>query len=316
VIHQTCSDTLDGTDNLPVPGQNTGQPPVSAGQVVGRWELVALAAEGSWARIYRARPAEGPVDRLATYALKMPRPERRDDPAAIGLLAREALAARSVSHRHLIAVLEAHVSREPRLLVMPWLEGATLQAALAGGRRIDLSSVLWIARQVAEALEALDAAGWMHGDLKPGNIFLSPEGHVTLLDLGFARRRDETGPAAERRVMGTAQFLAPECASSTLRPDIRSDIYSLGVVLYELLAGRPPLAGDSVGELARGHKQTAPPSLVRLAPNLPTAVAHLVHRMLAKDPLRRPQTPRELTGALVRLEIGALAVASRMKYEG
>ncbi len=181
-------------------------------------------------------------------------------------------------------MLEAHVSREPRLLVMPWLEGATLQSALAGGRRMDLAGVLWIARQVAEALAALDAAGWMHGDLKPSNIFLSPEGHVTLLDLGFARRRDETGPAAEHCVMGTAQFLAPECASSTLRPDIRSDIYSLGVVLYEVLAGRPPLAGDSVDELARGHKQTAPASLERLAPSLPTAVARLVHRMLAKDP--------------------------------
>ena len=185
---------------------------------------------------------------------------------------------------------------------MPWLEGTTLQAYTAGRRLLDPPAVLWIARQTAEALAALDQAGWMHGDIKPSNIFLSPQGHVTLLDLGLARHRDETveGP---RAIAGTGYYLAPEHVSSAFRPDIRSDIYSLGVVLYQLLAGRLPLEGATLEQMAVAHKQTAPLNLRRVVPHVPRRVAELVHRMLAKDPLRRPQSPSELVAELVRLEI-------------
>ncbi len=162
--------------------------------------------------------------------------------------------------------------------------------------------MLWIARQTAEALDALDQAGWMHGDIKPSNIFLSPQGHVTLLDLGMARHRDEDleGP---RAIAGSGYYLAPEHVSSACRPDIRSDIYSLGVVLYQLLAGRLPLHGKTFEQMVVAHKQTAPLNLRRMAPHVPPRVAELVQRMLAKDPLRRPQSPAELVAELVRLEI-------------
>jgi eukaryotic-like serine/threonine-protein kinase len=274
-------------------------------RALGRWELVSLAGEGSWAQVYRARPAAAPPDMPPAYALKVLRPERRDDPAAIELFTREAVVARSVAHPHLIAVLEARVRSNCRFLVMPWLEGVTLQSRLASGRPMELPVVLWIARQVAEALEALDRAGWLHGDVKPGNVRLSPENHVTLIDLGFARRREEV----DRRVMGTPQYLAPENFTSAplFASDIRSDIYSLGVVLYELLAGRLPFTGRELAELAVEHKQAAPENLRRLAPSLPDEVVWLVHQMLAKDPLRRPQSPRELIDRLVRLEIATFS---------
>lgn len=253
--------------------------------------------------IFRARPAGGAADRPAAYALKMLRPERQDDPTAIRLLAREAMVARGISHPHLIAALDAHVGRNPRFVVTPWLEGSSIEQWLAAGRWIDLPTALWIGRQVAEALEAMDAAGWMHGDVKPGNIFISPEDHVTLLDLGFARRRDETGPTDDRCIMGTGHYLAPEYLGSTLQPDIRSDIYSLGIVLYRLLSCRLPFEGDSLVELIVQHKQTRPPNLRRLVPHLPAEVVRLIHEMLAKDPLRRPQTPRELIDRLAKVEI-------------
>jgi len=172
---------------------------------------------------------------------------------------------------------------------------------------VDLPVALWMARQVVEALEALHAAGWMHGDVKPGNVFVSPEGHVTLLDLGFARRRDETGSAVDRLLTGTCNYMAPELITSALRADIRSDVYSLGVVLFELLAGRLPFTGESLAELATKHRQSRPPNLRRLAPHLPQAVVELVQQMLAKDPLRRPQTPRELIDRLVGLEIATFS---------
>lgn len=274
---------------------------------VGQWELVCLAAEGSLARVYRSRPAGTPADRPAPYALKMLRPEWQEDPRAVRLLQREALVGRSISHPHLVSILQANLCRPPRFVAMPWLDGATLQAQLDAGRRAEVPVALWIARQVAEALEALHAAGWMHGDVKPGNVFLSPEGHVTLLDLGFARSKDETGSAVDRLLTGTCNYMAPELITSALRADIRSDIYSLGVVLFEVLAGRLPFTGDSLAELAEQHRQSRPPNLRRLAPHLPNGVVRLVHEMLAKEPLRRPQTPRELIDRLVPLEVATFS---------
>jgi eukaryotic-like serine/threonine-protein kinase len=273
---------------------------------VQRWELVASAASGSLAAVYRARPA-GATDRPAAYALKMLHARWRNDPRAVRLLAREAHVGRIVSHPNVIPVLAARVSQTPRFVVMPWLEGDTLQTHLAAGRRFDLPEALWFMRQAAEGLDALHRAGWMHGDLKPGNLFLSPEGHVTLLDLGFARGPDETGSAVDRCVLGTCNYLAPEWITSSLRADIRSDIYSLGVVLFEILSGRVPFAGRNLAEVATQHRQAIAPNLQRLVPHVPGDVADLVRRMLAKDPLRRPQTPREIIELFAAMEIATFS---------
>jgi serine/threonine protein kinase len=274
---------------------------------VGEWDLVRLVGEGSLTEVYRARPAGSAADRPAAYALKMLRAQWQRDPKAIELLRREALVGRQVAHPHLIAILAAGLVRPPYFVVMPWLEGRTLAKRLAGRVGIDVPVALWIGRQVAEALDALHAAGWTHGDVKPTNIFISPEGHVTLLDLGFARRGEETGSAVDRCVMGTCSYMAPEMITSALGADIRSDIYSLGVVLYEAFSGRLPFAGSDLGELASQHRQARPPDLRRLVPQLPRGVTRLVHQMLAKVPLRRPQAPAELIERLVALEIETFA---------
>jgi len=274
---------------------------------IGAWELVSLEAEGSLAHIYRARPADASTDCAASYAVKLLRPEWEARPEAIAMLQREAEVGRAVSHPHLVPILAASTSRSPRYLVMPWLEGTTLEAMWAAGSRIDVPTVLWIARQVAEALQALHRAGWMHGDVKPGNIFLSPEGHVTLLDLGFARRGHETGPAVDHSVIGTCNYMAPELTNPALRAGIHSDIYGLGVVLFELLAGRLPFRCTTGAELAGEHKRAIPPDLAQLAPHLPGEVVRLVHQMLAKEPLRRPYPPQELVERLTALEIDLFA---------
>jgi len=272
-----------------------------------QWELVEFAAQGSLARIYRARPAGTPADRPATYAIKMLRPCWQNDPEAIRLLRREAMVGQSVSHPHLVPVLTASVSEPPRLLVMPWLEGASLHARLAAGQQFDVLKTLWIARQTAEALGALHAAGWMHGDVTPGNIHVSPTGHVTLIDLSFARRGDEIGSAADRPIMGTCSYIAPELFTSALRADIRSDLYSLGVVVFEMLSGCLPYPGNDLAALATQHRQSSPAELARLAPHVPREVVRLVQRLTAHEPLRRPQSPRELIDLLVSLEVGTFS---------
>jgi serine/threonine protein kinase len=272
-----------------------------------QWELVEFVGLGSLAHIFRARPAGAPADRPANYAVKMLRPCWEDDPQAIRLLQREAVVGQSISHPHLIPILAAHVAEPPRLLVMPWLEGASLGARLAQRQSFGVPEAIWIVRQAAEALDALDAAGWIHGDVTPGNLHVSPTGHVTLLDLNFARRREELGSAADRPIMGTCGYLAPEYLTSALRPDIRSDIYSLGAVLFEILAGRRAFSAETLVQLSLQHRQDALPDLARLAPQAPCEAVQLVRRMMAREPLRRPQTPRELIERLVALEISTFS---------
>jgi serine/threonine-protein kinase len=203
----------------------------------------------------------------------------------------------------LVSVVGAELYRPPFLVAMPWLDGATLRERLNRGQQFDLPEALWLARQTAEAIGALYQSGWLHGDVKPSNIMVAPNGHVTLLDLGFARPVEQSGSIAERWILGTCNYLAPEWFTSALAADIRSDIYSLGVILFELLTGRLPYQGRTIGELAAAHRSEAPPPLRKLAPCAPAEVARLVHAMIAKDPLRRPQTPAEVIDRLMRLEI-------------
>lgn len=275
-----------------------------AARRVGDWELVGLEAEGAMAEVHRARPVGTPDDRPAAYAVKILREQWSADARAVAQFRREAQVGRTVSHPRVISILATGLREPPYYVVMPWLDGATLRARLDAGEHFDPPVALWIARQTAEALDALAAAGWRHGDVKPANLFLSPnECHVTLLDLGCARSNDEGGSAADRCLLGTCAYLAPETITSALAADIRSDIYSLGVVLFEMLAGRLPFEGETLEELVVQHKQWRAPDLHRLAPRVPPEVADLVRRMLSKEPLRRPQTPGELVEQLTRLEI-------------
>ncbi len=153
-----------------------------------------------------------PVHRAAAYAVKMLHENRQQDPVAIEMLAREAHLGRQVSHPHLIAILESQIRRAPQFLVMPWLEGATLQAYASARRLLDPPAVLWIGRQTAEALDALDRSGWRHGDIKPSNIFLSPQGHVTLLDLGL-RGTATSGLAVGGRLPAAGITLLPSMSA-------------------------------------------------------------------------------------------------------
>lgn len=274
---------------------------------VGGWHLVELASRSELADLYRARPAHASPDRLPSYALKVLRPQWETDPRVREMFRRELHLGRVIRNPHLVAVLGGQVRQPPIYLITPWLEGKTLAQCLAQGWRPDAPTALWIARQTAEALDALHQAGWMHGDIKPENIHLGPGGHVTLLDLGFARRTKDAGTWLDRCVVGSWAYLAPEWASSVYRPDIRSDLYSLGVVLFQMLCGRLPFEADNPSEMTAMHRQERAPDVRRLAPETPRSVAQLVQRLLAKEPLRRPQTPEELIDQFVRLEIATFA---------
>jgi serine/threonine-protein kinase len=272
---------------------------------LGRWVLERAIAEGAAATIYRARPASG-GDTSARYAVKV-LDDRIDRPLALAFFRREAEIGRRVQHPHLVTVLASQLNEPPHYLVMPHLLGRTVAERIRDGEHFALPHALWIARQVAEALAALHTAGYMHGDVKPGNIMVSPQGHATLIDLGFARELAETGGALDRPILGTINYLAPELLTSTLCADGRSDLYSLGATLYEMVTGSPPIQAKSLEELAEKQRRDTVPDIRSLVPQMPLDIADLIRRLLAREPLRRPQSAGEVVKALISLEIATLA---------
>jgi eukaryotic-like serine/threonine-protein kinase len=279
---------------------------------IGPWQLVRLLGEGNFTRVYQARPAEGPQNSAPAYVLKALRKEYWRDSQVIEMQRREAWVGTKVSHPHVLPVLSASVQEPPFYIVTPKLEGVTLGQLLFQQERLPVPLALWIARQVADGLTALhDVAGMIHTDVKPANILVSPSGHATLIDFGFVQTPAEASQWATRPLAGTLAYIAPEMVTSALAAGPRSDIYSLGVSLYEMLTGRRPWDSDDPGELATLHREAKPADIRTLRPDVPEPVAELVHSMLAKDALRRPGSASELSTRLVRLEIDCFSLRWR-----
>ncbi len=285
----------------------TKQKPLAKQKLVGRigpWQLVRLVNESDLARVYIARPIDTDSEKPDAYVLKVLRKEWWRDPQAIEMQRRAAWIGRTVSHPNLLPVLSAGVGQPPFYLASPRLEGRALDGLLKEEDNLPLPTKLWIVRQVAEGLAALhETADMIHADVKPGNVMVSPEGHATLIDLGFAHSPDEARHWSSRPVMGTLHYIAPEAITSSLAAEPRSDIYSLGVTLYQMLTQFLPFPTDDATELVRLHREQAPECVRHRVPDLPKPVASLVHRMMAKNPLRRPDSAREVAKELTRLEI-------------
>jgi eukaryotic-like serine/threonine-protein kinase len=282
---------------------------------LGPWSLESLLAEGELARVYQARPADGShldaaLQVKGRYALKQLWENWESNSAAVARIRQEAMVGRCVAHRHLAPVLSAHVHKPPYYVVMPLLEGASVAVQLALNGQLSTPQALWIARQTAQGLEALHTAGYVHGDVKPANILVATSGHAMLIDLTCSRRTDEelaleTRSLPGQAILGTPNYMAPEVFLGR-RADPRSDLYSLGMTLLEMLAGRLPAMPTDLPELIAFKRGSALPS-VRLAnPGVPIEVAELIRQLTARDPLRRPDSAREVVQTLMRLEIGTL----------
>ena len=284
--------------------------PQSAIGRMGPWQLVHLLSESELARVYSARPADAPSSQIPRYVVKALRKEWWRDPQTIEMQRRAVFVGSQISHPHLLPVLSANVQQAPFYYVTPRIPGCTLAEILKHGTRLPVPMSLWIVRQVAEALSALhESAKMIHSDVKPSNIIVSREGHATLIDLGFAFAAYEARHWSLRPVTGTLNYIAPEAVTSCLAVDESSDLYSLGVTLYELIAGRVPFAAKSPDELVRMHREAKPTCIREVLPQLPKPVASLVHRLLSKDPLRRPASAAAVAQELLRLEIDCFSIA-------
>ncbi len=266
------------------------------------YELFDCLGGGPLTCVYAARDAA--ADRPC--AVKVLRAEWEDDTTAIKLLQREARAGLTVRHPHLVRLYDVHVTRPPYFLVMELLGGESLRRRLRRDYRLDLATTLWITRQTAEALAALHRAGFLHGDVKPDNVRLVNAGTAVLIDLGFAHRPGENSALLEQGyLLGTANYLAPELCSLKTDGETSSDVFSLGVMLFEMLTGRLPYPPGSLDQTLRRHACDPPTDMRVQAGTLPPALLDLVDGLLAHRAEDRPRAGA-VVQQLIGLEIAAL----------
>jgi serine/threonine protein kinase len=266
------------------------------------YELLNRLGGGPMTVVYAARDAT--TDEPC--AVKLVRPEWDDQDTAIKLLQREARAGLAVRHPHLVRVTRAEVIRPPYFVVMNHIPGETLRRRLRRDYRLPVNDAIWIVRQVAEALAALHRARFLHGDVKPDNVRLTDAGEAVLIDLGFAHRPGENAAfLREGYVLGTANYLAPELCGSLPKDEFASDLFSLGVLFFEVLTGRLPYPTGTVPQTFRRHACDPPADIRRSAGRLPPAIVTLVERLMAHDPEERPRAAA-VVQQLVKVEIEAL----------
>lgn len=267
---------------------------VSRGAVIaGRYEVAERIAEGGMSTVYRARR----LDDGAVVALKVLRGEYAADHEFIERFAREARAAEALAHQNIVRVLESGQDGDTYFIAMEYVDGPDLKAYLRRVGRLEPADAERIALQVCEALEYAHRQGIIHRDVKPENILLAPDGSVKVADFGIARALATSTITQPGTVIGTVHYLSPEQARGA-SVGRGSDIYALGVVLFEMLTGRLPFAGDSPIAIALKHLHESPPAPRSIEPSIPLRLEGIIQKAMAKPSQDRYGSAREMAGDL------------------
>src|SRR6188472_3450984 len=281
----------------PAPGASPeqGDRPVV---LAGRYRLDRRLATGGMAEVWLA--IDLALDRRV--ALKWLKPSLATDPVVAERFRREAIAVAGLAHPNIVAVHDVFEDQGRQAVVMQLVDGKSLRQLLDVQTRLSPELTIHIGTCVASALDAAHHAGFVHRDVKPGNILITADGRVLLTDFGIAKGLDtsEDDLTSDNVMMGTAKYLSPEQVRGR-RLDGRADLYSLGLVLYECLAGRVPFLGETDADTALARLQRDPTDLGRLRPTLPRGLVNLIHRLLSRNPNHRPATGAELRAELLRV---------------
>ncbi len=278
--------------------------------LLGSYVLLERLGEGGMGQVFKARHWKmGTV-----VALKLIRKERLASAATVKRFEREIRAAAQLDHPHIVRALDADEVGGTCLLAMEYVEGTDLARHVRAHGPLPVAAACDYIRQAALGLAHAAERGMVHRDVKPGNLMLTTDGTVKILDMGLARFRaaeEDDGASStlthEGLVMGTPDYLAPEQALDSHSVDIRADLYSLGCTLYFLLSGRVPFPGGSALEKLIRHREQEPAALERLRPGVPPAVTAVVRRLMAKRPADRYQSPAELAAALAAVRAAVRA---------
>ena len=276
--------------------------PTSGMTFGGRYQLGTRIAIGGMGEVWQATDLV--IER--TVAIKILKEEYTGDPGFLERFRAEARHAALVNHEGIANVYDYGEEDGSAFLVMELVPGEALSALIERDRALPVDRVLDIVAQTAAALHAAHSAGLVHRDIKPGNLLITPDGRVKITDFGIARIADQVPLTATGQVMGTVQYLSPEQASGKPASPA-TDVYSLGIVAYEALAGKRPFTGESQVAIAMAQiNDTAP----ELPPSIPEPVRNLVFACIAKQPKDRPASAAHLARAAQFLRRGDVAAAA------
>ncbi len=267
----------------------------------GRYSLKSRIAIGGMGEVWQA--LDSVIER--NVAIKILKEEYFGDHAFRERFRAEARHAALVNHEGIASVYDFGEEDGSAFLVMELVPGEALSTILERERFLSPERVLDIVAQTASALHAAHEAGLVHRDVKPGNLIITPDGRVKITDFGIARAADQVPLTATGQVMGTVQYLSPEQASGKTASAL-TDIYSLGIVAYEALAGKRPFTGESQVSIAMAHIKQPPPPL---PDSVPLAVRNLILACIAKKPERRPSSARQLARAAIAITRGRVGEA-------
>ena len=254
-----------------------------------RYTLQELIGKGGMAMVYRAKD----LRTGHSVAIKILRQEYNHDEEFLGRFQREAQAASKMSHHNIVNLLDVGMDGSDRYLVMEYVQGKTLKEVIKEKGKMTPQVAVQIAIRILAALQHAHKNGIIHRDIKPQNILVHADGHIKVADFGIARMADSSTLTKGDNVMGSVHYFSPEQASGRAATE-QSDLYSVGVVLYEMLTGRVPFDGDTPVSVAMQHLRSQPASIKTLNPDAPDALCRLVETAMQKDPKYRYQSALEM----------------------
>ena len=298
-----CGTPLPPPQGPPLDVTETLQTPVreltTGSTFAGRYQVIEELGHGGMGRVYKVFD----TDIKEKIALKLLRPEITLDKEAVERFSNELKLARKISHRNVCRMFDLGKAEGTTFITMEFVPGEDLKKFIRKSGQLGAGRAVSIAKQLCEGLAEAHHLGVVHRDLKPQNIMVDEDGNARIMDFGIARQLRGTGITGAGVMIGTPEYMSPEQVEGK-KVDPRSDIYSLGVILFEMLTGHVPFEGDTPFTIGVKHKSERPRNPRDLNPQIPEDLSRVVLRCLEKDPAGRYQTATELRGDLEKVEQG------------
>lgn len=264
--------------------------------IKNRYRIIELLGEGGMAFVFKAKDEQ--LERFV--AIKTLKPSYLENENFVTRFKREAQTAANLNHPNIVQIFDWGVEENEPYFVMEFIEGTTLSTVISKNKKIKINDVLHIGAQVSSALQAAHESNLVHRDIKPGNIMITPNGKIKVTDFGIVSIQNEDSDMTKSgTILGTANYISPEQAQGS-SVSSKSDLYSLGIVMYEMLSGRTPYIGETPISIATQHLTEKPRPLIEFVENIPSGIDKIILKLLNKKPESRFKSAEDLRAALIQ----------------